>query len=101
MAATGETPSAHVQHTVSYASYLLIWLGLISFTAITVAVAGIDLGRWVILTALGIASVKSILVLAIFMHLKFEDRVFRAFLTVALITLAIFIAMTFFDYAFH
>jgi cytochrome c oxidase subunit 4 len=101
MAATGEHPSPHPQHSVSYATYLLIWLGLISLTATTVAVAGIDLGRWVILTALGIASIKTLLVLAIFMHLKFEDRVFRVFLAVALLTLAIFIVLTFFDYAFH
>ena len=63
MAATGEHPPTHEQHTVSYASYLLIWLGLISLTAITVAVAGIDLGRWVIITALSIASIKTLLVL--------------------------------------
>jgi len=101
MAANSPEHPAHAQHTVSYASYLLIWLGLIALTAITVAAAGIDLGRWVIITALGIASIKTLLVLAIFMHLKFEDQVFRIFLAVALVTLAIFIVLTFFDYAFH
>ena len=93
--------SAHAPHSVSYATYLLIWLGLITLTAITVAVAGIELGRWVIITALGIASIKTLLVLAGFMHLKFEDRVFRLFLGVALLTLAIFLVLTFFDYGFH
>jgi len=101
MADTGDHTTPHVQHTVSYATYMLIWLGLITLTAITVAVAGIDLGRWVIITALGIASLKTLLVLAVFMHLKFEDRMFRIFLAVALVTLAIFIILTFFDYAFH
>jgi len=66
-----------------------------------VAVAGIDLVRWVIITALTIASVKTGLVLSIFMHLKFEDRVFRIFALVAGLTLTIFIVLTFFDYAFH
>ena len=65
------------------------------------AVAGIDLGRWVIITALTIASVKTLLVLNIFMHLKFEDRTFRVFVSVAVLTLVIFIVLTFFDYAFH
>ena len=101
MTDTGDHGTGHVQHTVSYATYMLVWLGLITLTAITVAVAGIDLGRWVIITALGIASVKTLLVLAVFMHLKFEDRMFRIFLTVALLTLTIFITLTFFDYAFH
>ncbi len=92
---------AETTHVVPYAHYLLIWFGLLAFTAITVALAGIELGRWVIITALAIASIKSYFVLSIFMHLKFEDRVFRVFGLVALITLAIFISLTFFDYAFH
>lgn len=92
---------SHETHTVGYGQYLLVWFGLITLTGITVAVAGIDLGRWVIITALTIASVKTLLVLNIFMHLKFEDRTFRVFVSVAVLTLAIFIVLTFFDYAFH
>jgi len=88
-------------HIVSYGSSILIWIGLLSLTGITVALAGIDLGRWVIITALTIASVKTALVLSVFMHLKFEDRMFRIFLLVALATLAIFLVLTFADYAFH
>jgi cytochrome c oxidase subunit 4 len=88
-------------HRVTYAQYLLIWIGLLGLTALTVSLAGIQMGRWVIITALVIASVKSLLVLNVFMHLKFEDRVFRWFSLVALATLVIFIVLTFFDYAFH
>jgi cytochrome c oxidase subunit 4 len=88
-------------HVLPYGQLILIWLGLLSLTGITVSLAGISLGRWVIITALGIASVKSLLVLNVFMHLRFEDRVFRIFALVAGSTLAIFIVLTFFDYAFH
>ena len=91
----------HAQHSVTFGQYILIWLGLLGFTGLTVALAGIDWGRWVIITALTIASVKSALVLGTFMHLKFEDRVFRLFVAVAIVTLTIFIGMTFFDYAFQ
>jgi cytochrome c oxidase subunit IV len=96
--------SAHAQgpqHSVSYVSYVIIWFGLVALTALTVALAGIELGRWVIITALVIAAIKSLLVLNIFMHLRFEDRIFRLFTTVAFVTFLIFIVMTFFDYAFH
>jgi cytochrome c oxidase subunit 4 len=89
------------RHKDSYGQYTLIWIGLLALTALTVALAGIHLGRWVIITALTIASVKSILVLNHFMHLKSEDRVFRIFVVVAVATLAIFISFTFFDYAFY
>ena len=89
------------QHApVSYGHLVLIWLGLLAFTGITVALAGIDLGRWIIITTIGIASIKSTYVLNIFMHLKFEDRVFRIFVAVAVVTLTIFITLIFFDYAF-
>jgi cytochrome c oxidase subunit IV len=92
----------HSTHqTVSYGGYVLIWFGLIALTGATVAFAGMNLGRWVIITALSIASIKSMLVLNIFMHLKFEDRIFRIFVGVAVLTFVIFISLTFFDYAFH
>jgi cytochrome c oxidase subunit IV len=95
-------PMEHQQHqTITYGRYLLIWFGLIALTGATVTFAGMNLGRWVIITALSIASIKSILVLNIFMHLKFEDRIFRIFVLVAIATFVIFISLTFFDYAFH
>lgn len=90
------------QHLViGYGRYFLIWLGLLALTCATVSFAGINLGRWIIITALVIASIKSLLVLNIFMHLKFEDRIFRIFVMVAMGTFIIFITLTFFDYAFQ
>lgn len=91
----------HKIHIVSYGHFFLIWLGLLGLTILTVALGGINLGDWVIITALTIASIKTLLVLNIFMHLKFEDKVFRLFVLVAGATLTIFIVLTFFDYAFH
>ena len=98
---TGQHEPHEREHVVSYGHYVLIWLGLLALTGITVALSGIDLGRWIIVSALVIASVKSTLVLNVFMHLRWEDRMFRVFVAVALLTLAIFIALTFSDYAFH
>ncbi len=88
------------QHIVGYGTYIFIWLGLLAFTGITVSAAGIDLGNWTIVLALVIASIKSALVLNVFMHLKFEDKVFKLFVLTAGITFFIFISMTFFDYSF-
>ena len=88
-------------HVVSYARYVMIWLGLVMLTGTTVALSGMDLGRWIILTALTIACIKSTLVLAVFMHLKFEDKMFRYFVLIVGVTFLIFISLTFFDYAFR
>jgi cytochrome c oxidase subunit IV len=95
-------PEDHPQHEIiGYSRYVLIWLGLLALTCTTVTFAGMNLGRWIIITALTIASVKSMLVLNIFMHLKYEDRIFRIFVGVAIATFIIFISLTFFDYAFY
>jgi len=93
-------PSEHKNHIVSYGQFTIVWIALVSLTAITVALAGIELGRWVIVTALTIASIKTYLVGSIFMHLKFEDRIFTVFVGVAVVTLAVFFVLTFFDYGF-
>jgi len=87
-------------HIVGYGNYVYIWLVLIAFTGITVTAAGIGLGNWTIVLALTIASAKSWFVMNYFMHLKYEDAVFKAFIAVALFTFAIFIGFTFWDYSF-
>ncbi len=87
-------------HAPGYGQLILIWFGLVALTGLTVALSGINLGRWIVLSALSIASVKSLMVLNVFMHLKFEDRIFRIFVIVAGLTLAIFLGLIFADYAF-
>jgi cytochrome c oxidase subunit 4 len=84
-----------------YGVYLLTWLALLVLTAITVTVAGMDLGRLSMLTALGIATLKVSLVLSFFMHLKYERPLFRVMFFVVVVTLAIFIGLTFFDPLFR
>lgn len=87
-------------HVVEYGKYIFVWLALLAFTGITVTAAGIGLGNWTIVLALTIASAKSWFVLNYFMHMKYEDTVFKVFIAVALITFIIFITFTFWDYSF-
>lgn len=84
-------------HIVPYRTFALIWGALMILTGVTVAVAQVDLGAWNIWVALGIATFKSSLVVAIFMHLKYEHWLFKVSLLIALATLAIFIGLNFFD----
>ncbi len=87
-------------HAPGYGQLILVWFGLLALTGLTVALSGISLGRWIVLSALTIASIKTLLVLNVFMHLKFEERIFRVFVVVAGLTLAIFLSLIFADYAF-
>ncbi len=84
-------------HLVPYKTFLLIWVALLVLTVITVAAAQFDFGALNIWIALGIATLKSSLVVAIFMHMKYEQWLFKLALLAALAILAIFIGLTFFD----
>ena len=89
------------QHVVSYGTYILVWLGLIVLTGLTVAVAGTNLGGFSVWTAILIAAVKSTLVLFVFMHLKYERPLFRWMVLVVLVAITIFIVFTFFDVSYR
>ena len=89
--------SEHKHEPVPYRTFILVWVALLALTIITVAVSRVHLGPLNIWVALGIASVKSSLVIFIFMHLKQESKLFKIGLLVLLIILAIFIGFTFFD----
>ncbi len=89
------------EHSHGYGIYVLVWLGLLALTGLTVAVAGINIGGSTIATALIIASVKAYLVLTIFMHLQSESKVFRVFVLVAGFFLIISFILLFSDYSFQ
>ncbi len=84
-------------HSVGYGPYVIVWVALIGLTGLTVAVAGIDIGMWTVPLALAIATVKTVLVLMYFMHLKYEPFIFTAMIVMCIITFAIFLGLTFFD----
>ena len=84
-------------HIVPYKTFLVIWVVLLILTGITVAVAQYNLGPLNIWVALGIATLKAGLVVAVFMHMKYESRLFQLSLFSALAILAIFIGLTFVD----
>jgi cytochrome c oxidase subunit IV len=83
---------------MTYARYVYIWLALLLLTAITVTMANLNLGRIAIIVVLAIAAGKSLLVLLYFMHLRWEKRpLFKLLVPIAVVTLAIFIGLTFTD----
>lgn len=88
-------------HQVSYGTYVLVWLALIALTAITAVVSGINLAAFTIVVALLIALTKASLVVNIFMHIKFEDRIFKVFLGVAGFTIFVIFSLTFSDVFFR
>jgi len=85
------------EHIVGYKKLTAVWVALLLLTVATVLITRVELGAGKVWAALAIACLKSGLVIAFFMHMKYESRLFQIILAVALFTLAIFIGLTFFD----
>ncbi len=93
-----ETSTAPKRGKPGYGTYLGIWAALVCLTAVTVTSASLDLGRAAILIVLAIAATKSVLVLLYFMHLRYEKRLLiRLLMPIVVVTLAIFIGLTYTD----
>jgi cytochrome c oxidase subunit 4 len=90
-------------HPIKPKTYVLVWVGLLILTGITVSLAGMDFGRLSVVVVLIIAAVKSALVLNFFMHLKYEKGLllFKLMIPGILAILVLFIGITFFDVAFR
>ncbi len=84
-------------HKIQISTYIIVWLSLLAFTSITVTIAGISLGKYTLFIALLIAAIKSALVINIFMHIKFDEPIFKVFLALSGATLIIIFVLTFFD----
>lgn len=95
---TGGTDCGHV---IGYSRLAAVWLALLALTAVTIMVSRLDIGFAHVWGALAIAVVKGGLVIAYFMHMRFEGRLLRGLLFLTLLTLAVFIGFTFFDVSYR
>jgi cytochrome c oxidase subunit IV len=85
-------------HIIPYRSFLYVLVVLIALTLTSVTLTQISLGTLTVAIALIIAAIKSSYVLRIFMHLKFENKMFsRAVIGVILLLCAV-ITITLLDY---
>ncbi len=66
-------------------------------TAVTIAVTKVDFGAVSILVALLVATVKSGLILYIFMHLRYENWFFKLAFLLPILVFALSIWFTFLD----
>ena len=98
---SGSEHSRSGHHVVSIPVYVAIFVSLLVLTALTVWAAFVDLGSWGYMhtpIALGIASLKAVLVLWWFMHVKYSVRLTWVFIAAGLLWLVILIAITVGDY---
>lgn len=92
---------AHHHHILPVPTALAVGGALLVLTIITVAVAGIDLGRLNFLVAFFVASVKATLVTLFFMNLRYDRRENGLIFATSFLFLAIFIVITATDVFFR
>ena len=88
-------------HIVKYKTYVYVLIALLFMTFVSVAVTEIDLGPYTVTMALLLASIKAVLVLLIFMHLKFDKKFYGIMVASVFLLLACVIVITFMDYLYR
>ena len=90
-----------VHRVVPVGVYVAVFIALLLLTGATVWVARYDLGAWSFLhtpVALAIASLKALLVVLFFMHVRDSERLVWAIIAAGLLWLALLIFLTMGDY---
>ena len=87
------------EHISSYKEHFGTWAALILLTLMTVFIStfGADLGSLTVATAMLIATVKALAVALYFMHLKYEPRIYRAWIIVVMVLFFFFLTMIILD----
>lgn len=88
-------------HIVPYRTFLFVLIGLIALTLTSVAVTQISIGPFTVAIALLIATIKSSFVLRIFMHLKFENKLYTVVVFGVVLLIALVIFITLLDYIYR
>lgn len=86
------------QHIISRKVYLLIFIGLLVLTFVTVEAASINLGQLNTVVAITIAVCKAVLVILYFMHVRYSSRLVWIFVGAGFFWLLLLIALTLSDF---
>ncbi len=87
-------------HISSYKEHFGTWLALILLTIMTISISvfGADLASLTVVTALAIATTKTLVVGYYFMHLKYESKFYRIMVGIVVLLFIVFLVLTIFDY---
>ena len=88
------------EHIMSSKFYYAIWIALLCLTVITAAISFVDLGPFNAVVALVIATVKALLVVLFFMHVKYtSEKLTKIVIVSAIFWLFLLLALSMADYA--
>ena len=88
----------HKHHVCSSGTFMKVLLAPLFLTFVTVWIAQFDFGSANMLVAMGVASIKAALVMAIFMHLRWDTTTNNIFFLSSFFFLALLFLFTFADW---
>lgn len=94
-----ELHPGHQQQEHSAVPYVVVWIALLGFTALTYLTGTAHIGKWALSLALAIACAKSLLVALIFMHLRESSGMTRLVFAVAILYVGLLLFFTVGDVA--
>ena len=97
-AANVTNPEHAGHHIVTPFTYSIVFVTLLIFTGLTVLAAYIDLGIFNPVVALAIATIKAVVVILFFMHVKYQSNLIKMTVGAGFFTFAALITMTLSDY---
>jgi cytochrome c oxidase subunit 4 len=83
----------------SVKTFTSIWIALLIFTGITVAVAYLNLGAFSVVVALVIATIKSLLVALFFMEVRYSHAITKIVIVAGILWLTIMLLLSLTDFA--
>ncbi len=87
------------EHIISSKIYYTIWILLLILTGLTAWIAGVDLGPLNTVVALLIATVKAVIVVLFFMHVKYtSEKMTKVVIVSAIFWLLLLLALSMVDY---
>ena len=87
------------EHIVSVKTYVIVGISLLVLTGVTVKAAFINLGPLNPVVALGIATLKAVMVVLIFMHVKYtSERLTKVVVIAGVFWLFILLILSLADY---
>ena len=78
--------------------FIAIWFALMALLFLTWGVAQFDLGRWNLVAAMTIAVAKMLLVVLIFMHVRYSTKITWVFVMAGFFWFFIMVTLTMGDY---
>lgn len=91
-------PEHAEHHVVTPFTYGIVFVTLLIFTGLTVIAAYIDLGIFNPVVALAIATIKAVIVILFFMHIKYQSKLIKMTVAAGFFTFFGLVAMTLSDY---